>query len=210
LERRCRLLPLQSADGPHNMAADETLLESAAAGRASLRFYTWSEATVSLGYFQPDEPRRQDTVLAALPFVRRPSGGDALVHHHELTYALAVPAEREWQTCMCQMHHIIADALREWNIAVELCAAERLLASPTFLCFRHLTPGDVLLGPAKIVGSAQRRRRGLLQHGAILLAASPFAPVLPGIRELSDTLVPPNGLAPGAGRVDRGRVGPHG
>ncbi|MBV9121978.1 MAG: lipoate--protein ligase family protein [Planctomycetes bacterium] len=54
------------------------------------------------------------------------------------------------------------------------------------LCFQHLTPGDLLLGPAKVVGSAQRRHQGgLLQHGAILLAASPHAPVLPGIRELT-------------------------
>jgi len=66
----CRLLPHVAADGPHNMAADEVLLESAAAGVASLRFYDWSEPTVSLGYFQPRGAR-----LAGLPYVRRPSGG---------------------------------------------------------------------------------------------------------------------------------------
>src|SRR5262249_54504474 len=43
---------------------------------------------------------------------------------------------------------------------------------------------DVLLAGSKIVGSAQRRRKGaLLQHGSILLTTSPFAPLLPGIRE---------------------------
>ena len=47
------------------------------------------------------------------------------------------------------------------------------------LCFQHLTPGDLLLQGAKVVGSAQRRHRGaLLQHGGILLAASPHAPEL--------------------------------
>lgn len=48
----CRHIPYQVADGPHNMAADEVLLESAIAGAASLRFYGWLPATLSLGYFQ--------------------------------------------------------------------------------------------------------------------------------------------------------------
>ena len=54
------------------------------------------------------------------------------------------------------------------------------------LCFLHPAAGDVLVGGYKVVGSAQRRRRGaLLQHGSILLAARSHAPWLPGIRDLS-------------------------
>ena len=87
----CRLLPFAVADGPHNMAADETLMASAAAGVASLRFYGWPEATLSLGYFQAEKLRLCDPRLAGLPFVRRPSGGATLIHHHELTYCLALP-----------------------------------------------------------------------------------------------------------------------
>src|SRR5205814_9219218 len=94
----CRLLPYAVADGPHNMAADEVLLESAAAGIASLRFYGWSEATLSLGYFQPERLRHEDERLTGLPYVRRPSGGATLVHHHEVTYALALPAGPPWQS----------------------------------------------------------------------------------------------------------------
>ena len=86
-----RVLPFATADGAHNMAADEVLLESAVAGTGSLRFYGWSEATLSLGYFQPHRIRGSDEWLAKLPFVRRPTGGEALVHHHELTYALGLP-----------------------------------------------------------------------------------------------------------------------
>ena len=48
-----RVLPFAVADGPHNMAADEVLLEGALAGVASLRCYGWTTPTVSLGYFQP-------------------------------------------------------------------------------------------------------------------------------------------------------------
>src|SRR5579859_6210376 len=117
----CRLLPFRTADGPHNMAADEVLLEAAVKGSASLRFYTWSDATISLGYFQPERLRREETPLAGRPFVRRPSGGMTLIHHHELTYALALPAGAPWQKAgdkpwLCRMHAIIAAALAQWGI----------------------------------------------------------------------------------------------
>jgi lipoate-protein ligase A len=191
---RCRLLSYTIADGPHNMAADEALLESAATGSATLRFYGWSEATLSLGYFQPttlhevNDPQG-GLLLASLPFVRRPSGGAALVHHHEVTYDLALPAGPPWQTgdsWLCRMHDVIAAALATLGVEANACACTTEPRFTGVLCFKHLTAGDLLLGPSKVVGSAQRRQRGaLLQHGAILLAASPHATVLPGIRELT-------------------------
>jgi lipoate-protein ligase A len=184
------------------MAADEVLLESAVAGQASMRFYGWSEATVSLGYFQPERLRRGDERLAKLPWVRRPTGGGALVHHHELTYALALPSElarsfggyahasrvhgtgRLADSWLCRMHTIIAGALTRLGVNPATVKEEK--PPPGLLCFQHFTPGDLVVGVAKVVGSAQRRQRGaLLQHGAILLATSPHAPVLAGIRELT-------------------------
>ncbi|MCI0465236.1 MAG: lipoate--protein ligase family protein [Gemmataceae bacterium] len=189
LPATCRLLAYAVADGPHNMAADEVLLESAAAGVASLRCYGWSEATLSLGYFQSERLRHTDVRLAALPYVRRPSGGATLVHHHEVTYALALPAGPPWQTgepWLRRMHGILADALATLGVTAGLHGADQEEPFTGILCFQHFTPGDLRIGPAKIVGSAQRRqRRALLQHGALLLAASPSAPVLPGIRELT-------------------------
>ena len=185
----CRLLPYAVADGPHNMAADEVLLESALAGVASLRFYGWTTATVSLGYFQPERVRLEDERLAGLPFVRRPSGGGTLVHHHEITYAFGLPPGPPWQTgepWLARMHRLIAAALARLGVAARPHAPAGDEPFRGFLCFQHLTAGDLLLGPGKVVGSAQRRQRGaLLQHGAILLAASPHTPMLPGIREWS-------------------------
>ncbi len=75
---RCRLLPLECAGGPWNMADDDALLDSADGGVATLRFYGWSRPTLSLGYFQEAGPARADPLLAPLPWVRRPSGGGAL------------------------------------------------------------------------------------------------------------------------------------
>src|SRR5262245_52455292 len=88
----CRLLPYAVDSGAGHMAADEVLLETGVGATASLRYYAWIEPTLSLGYFQAHRTARNTPPLQALPFVRRPTGGDALVHHHELTYALAVPA----------------------------------------------------------------------------------------------------------------------
>jgi lipoate-protein ligase A len=194
---RCRLLPYVVEDGPHNMAADEVLLEAAARGTASLRFYGWKEATLSLGYFQPERSRRTDARLAELPFVRRPTGGATLVHHHEVTYALGLPANSGRSRTLARhrpspgswlhkMHAIITVALNDLGVIAHPhtpCADSHFAG---VLCFQQVSAGDVVIGQAKVVGSSQRRQRGaLLQHGAILLSQSPYTPALPGIRELT-------------------------
>jgi lipoate-protein ligase A len=191
-----RVLPFTIADGAHNMAADEALLESAVAGTASLRFYGWSEPTVSLGYFEPGKLLQKDE-LAKLPFIRRSTGGGTLVHHLELTYALALSADllkQRHQSWLCRMHTIIARALANLGVFTVKAEEERMTGS---LCFQHFTPGDLVLETAKVVGSAQRKQRGaLLQHGAILLASSPHAPALPGIRELTGAMLTPGEIIP--------------
>jgi lipoate-protein ligase A len=187
-----RLLIDSLADGAHNMAADEVLLEDAAAGTASLRFYGWCVPTVSLGYFQPHASRPP-----VLPFVRRPSGGMTLVHHHELTYCLALPAGPAWQSgepWLRQMHRVIAAALSRFGVVARPHEGPDQHPETT-LCFRHFTAGDLILGGAKVAGSAQRKyRRALMQHGGILLARTEFAPELAGIRELTGRRPEPHEL----------------
>jgi lipoate-protein ligase A len=185
------------------MAADEVLLESATDGIASLRFYGWSRATLSLGYFQSESVPRQDPRLSRLPFVRRPSGGATLVHDNELTYAVALPPGPEWQArnkppafWLERIHLVIASALEALGIHAQLSPGREPPAFTGFLCFEHVTAGDLVIGHDKVVGSAQRRRRGaLLQHGAILLAASPHVPDLRGLRELAGKQLTPREIA---------------
>jgi lipoate-protein ligase A len=190
----CRLLPYAVADGPSNMAADEVLLETAKSGLASLRFYGWSEPTVSLGYFQAEAMRLSDSRLRNLPSVRRPTGGATLVHDQELTYALALPGGPPWQgreSWLRRMHAILAAALSDLGVTARLCEPTGAEHSAAFLCFLHFSAGDLLVASAKVVGSAQRKqRRALLQHGALLLAASPHTPSLPGVLELTGKLLP--------------------
>lgn len=189
----CRLLPYEAATGPANMAADEVLAASAAEeDRPALRFYGWTVPTVSLGYFQPAAARLTEPGLAALPWVRRPSGGAMLVHHHELTYALAVPAGPAWRSTepwLHRMHRLIARALGDMGVST----ASGPTATPhSALCFLQHTPGDLLCAGHKMVGSAQRKyRQTLLQHGGILLAQSAYTPRLPGIEELTGRSLQP-------------------
>ncbi|MFM7151673.1 MAG: biotin/lipoate A/B protein ligase family protein [Gemmataceae bacterium] len=182
-----RLLPERVADGPWNMAADDTLLHSAASGKASLRFYRWSVPTLSLGYFQPSARVISQPALSELAWLRRPSGGEALVHHHEWTYALALPADRAWlppgESWIGVIHQVFRDLLRDLGVPADLCTQDLRIGD--HLCFLHHTPGDLILAGHKIAGSAQRKLRGaLLQHGGLLLAQSQHTPALPGLAEL--------------------------
>src|SRR5262249_26701256 len=159
-----RLLPVEVRDGPGNMAADEVMLDAAVTGQASLRFYTWQPATLSLGYFQSHSVRESDPRLLSLPFVRRPSGGATLVHDHELTYALALAAGNErqprGQSWICRMHDIIGETLRFFRVETRAVACGQEKKFDDVLCFQHQTAGDLILKGDKIVGSAQRKQRG--------------------------------------------------
>lgn len=198
--------------GTWNMAVDEWLLERAGeGGQPALRFYQWAEPTLSLGYFQKYEDRVKHPASSDLPVVRRASGGGALVHHHELTYSLVVPADhplaRHPQQLYDAAHHALIDVLTQLarptaGEFVRCPATSARGAGEPFLCFLRRAEGDVLYqspavpnprtsdGKYKICGSAQRKHRGaVLQHGGVLLAASPHAPELPGIAELTGVAI---------------------
>jgi lipoate-protein ligase A len=176
--------PFEEQDGAANMAADEVMLLDAVEGRASLRVYSWSEATASLGYFQPYDKRPQ-----GLPCVRRSTGGGTIIHHHDLTYALALPPGVEWKAdepWSCKMHHLLQQVLREDGVETEAVVCGREMKLGEALCFQDQTAGDLRLKGHKVAGSAQRQYRGaLLQHGSVLLAQSLHAPELPGLLELT-------------------------
>jgi lipoyl(octanoyl) transferase len=184
-----RLLPFESLSGVGNMAADEAMLESAERGVASFRFYTWTEPTLSLGYFQPSADRHSRPTSA---WVRRSTGGAGILHDpaHELTYSFALPPGETWQpkeeSWLCRFHHLLQESFRVFGVETRavVCGEEQKLGP--VMCFLHQTPADLLANGAKVVGSAQRKLRGcLLQHGSILLSRSPLAPELPGIAELA-------------------------
>jgi lipoyl(octanoyl) transferase len=174
------------------MAVDEALLHSASElGTCTLRFYRWSEPTLSLGYFQSYQDRVAHSESDACPCVRRATGGGAILHHHDLTYSLAIPVDGQAfagnQELYWIVHRILQSCFSKQGISVGLFEHELPESKPApFLCFERRSLGDVVLGGKKVCGSAQRRwKRGLLQHGSIVLCTSPFAPTITGIADLA-------------------------
>ena len=187
-----RVLPVwwdDAADGPTNMAADELLADEAERhGGLVVRIYGWSMPTVSLGGFQRLADAEACDAIAGLPIVRRPSGGGAIIHGTDLTYAAAVPKPHPWgstpQALYDAMHAAMAATLAEFGIAARLhlpSAADP--PADAFLCFSRRSPGDLVAAfpdgagadasttfGSKIMGSAQRRLgTAVLQHGSLLL-----------------------------------------
>lgn len=165
--------PTAAADGPLNMATDEFLLEKAQQGQASFRWYSWEPATLSLGYFQPHAERMLNPQWCDVPWVRRSTGGGAIWHEEEITYALALPADilgkqtpASWHDAL---HLIMVAALRHAGIAATFYQGIRPKRFELdYLCFTVPQPGDVLVSGTKIIGGAQRIKHGaLLQHGSI-------------------------------------------
>jgi lipoate-protein ligase A len=200
----CRLIFDAPAEGAWNMAMDEALLESV--GRAGqggcLRFYGWEVPTVSLGYFQHCADRRTHESSCSCPLVRRATGGGAIVHDLELTYSyttvVGTHVGSELSALYEAFHATLVEELMRYAVAARLCRspAKRPREQEPFLCFQRRAERDVLVGDAKIAGSAQRRHRGtLLQHGSVLLRRSAAAPELEGIMELSSVRIDPKELA---------------
>lgn len=180
----------EARSGTENMEIDESLLDSAIAdGAATLRLYRWREPTVSLGYFQKETDPVLVSRFAGLPRVRRLSGGGALLHDRELTYSIALPATHplaDAPTLLYDRVHEALIALLNERGAAASVRGERSTEPEPFLCFGRGDPRDIVLSGFKIVGSAQRRRKGaILQHGALLMERSPHAPEFPGLFDLA-------------------------
>jgi len=180
-----------ASSGAWNMAVDQVLLQSAIdKDVATFRLYSWNEPTVSLGHFQREADVLGDARLAVLPRVRRLSGGGTLVHDRELTYSLSLPATQhliERPMDLYRLVHLaIVDVFREHGVTLALRGTTLKRADEPVLCFAREDEHDLVLGEHKVLGSAQRRRRGaILQHGGLLLQASDVTPELPGILDLS-------------------------
>lgn len=190
-----RLIQDDPRSGSMNMSVDQVLLDQAAGEQvATLRFYRWLPATLSLGYFQDIDSRQTHAASVDCACVRRASGGGAIMHDHELTYSIALPSSSPWakrnQDLFSLVHQVIIDCLQEMGVdGCRVFTQAEKDAMPDlpkpFLCFQRRSPGDVVLDGEKVIGSAQRRQKeALLQHGSILMQRSSFAPELPGICDL--------------------------
>jgi lipoyl(octanoyl) transferase len=157
------------------MALDQALLDEAArTGHGWVRFYRWQPATLSLGRNEPALRRYDRARIEArgIDTVRRPTGGRAVWHAREFTYAVAAPlaALGGLAESYHGIHAAIASAVRTFGAPAELAPASRPAELGAGACFTTSVGGEVLSRGRKLVGSAQLRQAdAFLQQGSLLL-----------------------------------------
>jgi lipoate-protein ligase A len=188
-----RLVPFHRCGPAENMAIDQLLLESVAAGGPpTVRLYGWDQPTLSLGYFQPIAQRDSHPASRQLAIVRRATGGGAIVHHHELTYSVSVPLNSGQvganSDLYQRVHRAMIQALADMGVqAIRFDQSDsKSCYECPFLCFMRRSSNDLIVNGYKVLGSAQRKARtAVLQHGSLILRTSEFAPELPGVTDLT-------------------------
>lgn len=179
---RWRLISDPPADGPANMGLDEAMLERAAAGpvEPTLRLYGWDPATLSLGSRQPARGSHDLAWILdhGCGLVRRPTGGRAVLHEHERTYAVVARLDQPpFDGGVVATYRVVAAALVRaleiLGLPARADAGERdpgPAGDP--VCFARPGALEIAVEGRKVIGSAQLRRRGaFLQHGSILRRA---------------------------------------
>jgi lipoate-protein ligase A len=171
-----RLIPLLEATGNVQMAVDRWLLEQHLSGQhpPTLRFYTWSPPAISLGYHQKKYPEHWQHLTwqgEKVDLVRRPTGGRAVLHQGDLTYAVVNSGLNGSRVEAYQK--ICEFLILGWSqLGVDLhygAAGRGYIHNPD--CFGTATDADlVTVDGYKLIGSAQLRRSGaILQHGSMRL-----------------------------------------
>lgn len=172
--------------GSFNMEYDEYLARRLLEGRGepTVRVYGWEPYAISLGYHQrEDEIDHERCAVDGIDIVRRPTGGRAILHAHELTYSvLMYPEGRSVAQSYEYIGEALVLALRYLDVNAEMSKinlnfSEMYSDGSSISCFASTSRSEIQYRGKKIIGSAQRRysspdaKRGtvLLQHGSLLL-----------------------------------------
>ena len=168
--------------GATQMAIDEALYRLAEPGTTPvLRFYTWKTPTLSLGFFQQYKRVVYEPFVLhnKIHVVRRITGGRAVLHDREMTYALAGPLEnvfgnqslQETYRCIARALNRALQGLGIDQPSIAQQKGEGVKESRLPQCFVTVSPYEIShKDTRKIIGSAQKRSRDrFLQHGSILL-----------------------------------------
>ncbi len=173
---RWRLIALMQAAGQAQMALDEYLLEQHRLGQhpPMLRFYQWQPAAISLGYHQRHYPEAWHSLEwqgRSLDIVRRPTGGRAVLHQGDLTYALVTSGyQGNRRQVYRQLSAFLVEGWRSLGIPLYYGQSGRgYIHNPD--CFGTATDADLVTATGyKLIGSAQLYRgHAVLQHGSIRL-----------------------------------------
>lgn len=154
---------------------DLALLDRAArTGVATLRTYRWTRETVSFGRHEVVDAVWDVAAMqaAGLDVVRRPTGGRALLHGADLTYAVALPVPHSvgWRAAYAAVNARLLSALHALGVPATLVDEATAVAPDGLACFGAPAAGEITVGGRKLVGSAVwRTPNAYLQHGSILL-----------------------------------------
>jgi len=155
------------------MARDLAMLDEVRGGGGPvLRLYRWVRPTLSLGRFQDQDEIDHDACSRhGVDVVRRPTGGKALLHGGDLTYAAVLREPRGSAGSVDGVYRLLARPLIEGLAAVGIDARVAHHDGPAGpVCFATQQGADLRVGDRKVCGSAQVRHDGVvLQHGSILL-----------------------------------------
>ncbi|MBM4131427.1 hypothetical protein FJ250_10460 [bacterium] len=162
--------------GADNMARDAALLQEQRPGDPPvLRLYRWRPWAVSCGYHQGEAAFDADAIAAAENgLVRRPTGGRAILHAEELTYAVvgASPSPLFGDTLhdtYLRINEALLLFLRDLGLPADVSGGESRADARGQVCFKSAGRHEINVRGRKLVGSAQRRRGDVfLQHGSIL------------------------------------------
>ena len=195
------MLDAAGRSGAENMAIDRDLLDAVerdGESTAYLRLYRWDPPCLSFGRNEPALARYDRALIERLGLnvVRRPTGGRAVWHEHEVTYAVAAPvaAFGSLRDSYLTIHARLALALRGLGAAADLARRPAYTAAlHAGACFAQPVGGEVVVAGRKVIGSAQvRQGNAFLQHGSILLDGSQDAVLrvsrAPGAPVLATTL----------------------
>lgn len=163
-----------------NMAADQFLLQTCQEQNCvTVRFYCWQPAAITIGYMQQANEQLDLALLEreGISWIRRPTGGRAVLHQDDLTYSCIFPRETPAMgSTVAQSYALIMRCLTAGLAALGLnCSAQdsvsSLIAAPRTVklpCFLAPNRDEIMVAGKKLLGSAQKRTRlGTLQHGSL-------------------------------------------
>ena len=160
------------------MAIDEALFTLNQ--EPTLRFYSWSRPTLSVGYFQKvDKNLLKKCKKDGIDVVRRLTGGRAVLHNHEITYSVSAtysdfPSSSSLQAIYKTLATWQIAAFAKVGIDAKLSDSSKSKKQSYICndsCFLTTLPSEVVVNGKKICGSAQKRGlRSFLQHGSIPLS----------------------------------------
>ncbi|BBA79780.1 biotin/lipoate A/B protein ligase [cyanobacterium endosymbiont of Rhopalodia gibberula] len=172
-----RLIPPIEASGMIQMAIDNWLFIQHEKGQhpPTLRFYTWSSPTISIGRLQKQWPLSWCNLTwekRPIELVRRSTGGRAVLHQGDLTYGIITPINNRKTIDIYQQ--ICQFLIKGWSaLGIELdygIAKRGHIHNPS--CFNTVTVSDLITSDgSKLIGSAQLRgKQSVLQHGSMVLS----------------------------------------